>query len=237
MTLFPWGLIPRPSGAVATGGAEDCSPAYTKLSKMNLQYPAALRRGVLLKAEKAVDKSKLAWKEEGKKKVFDSPIFSIRESYSRSPENELRTCFVIDAADWVIVVPVLETPKGKKFVMVRQWRHGSQSLSLEFPGGVSEPGENPENAAAREMLEETGYRPGTLRKIGEFNPNPAIMSNRTHFFLAENLVNTGSKSLDPDEYVETELVEIKEVMRGMGGPPFIHALMGSAMSLYLKIEG
>ncbi|MCL2191274.1 MAG: NUDIX hydrolase [Treponema sp.] len=149
----------------------------------------------------------------------------------------MRTYTVIDAVDWVIVIPVLETPQGKKFVMVRQWRHGSQSLSLEFPGGVSEPGEEPIDAAAREMLEETGYKPGRMRKIGEFSSNPAIMSNRTHFFLAEDLVDTGERKLDSDEYVETELVNIDAVVRGMGQPPYIHALMGSAMALYLKADG
>ena len=181
-----------------------------------------------------IDENRLAWKEESKKKVFDCRIFSICETYSRSPENELRTYTVIDAVDWVIVLPVLETPQGKKFVMVRQWRHGSRSLSLEFPGGVSELGEDPKDAAAREMLEETGYKPRAMRKIGEFNPNPAIMSNRTHFFLAEGLIDTGNKKLDSDEYVETELVSIEAVAQGMGQPPYIHALMGSAMALYLQ---
>ena len=181
-----------------------------------------------------MEEEKLAWNEEGRKKVFDCRIFSIRESYCRSPENELRTYTVIDAADWVIVVPVLDTPQGKEFVMVRQWRHGSYSLSLEFPGGVSEPGEDPIDAAAREMLEETGYKPGRIRKIGEFSSNPAIMSNRTHFFLAEDLVDTGKRALDSDEYVETELVNIDDVINGMGQPPYIHSLMGSAMALYLQ---
>ena len=181
-----------------------------------------------------MESGNLVWNEEGGKKVFDCGIFSIRESRSRSPEGALRTFTVIDAADWVIVMPVLETPQGKKFVMVRQWRHGSLSLSLEFPGGVFEPGEDPRAAAAREMLEETGYRAGSMRKIGEFNANPAIMSNTTHFFLAEDLSDTGRRKLDTDEYVETELVDIESVVKGMGRPPYIHALMGSAVSLYLR---
>jgi len=184
-----------------------------------------------------MEKEKLAWKEESRKKVLDTRIFSVHESYCWSPEEELRKYTVIDAVDWVIVVPVLETPQGNKFVMVRQWRHGSQSLSLEFPGGVSEIGEKPSVAAAREMLEETGYKPGALRRLGEFNPNPAIMSNKTHFFLAEALVDTGQKRLDSDEYVITELVDIEAVVQGMGQPPYIHALMGSAMFLYLQAMG
>ena len=177
----------------------------------------------------------LSWKEESRKKVFECRVFSVCESLCRSPDEQLRAYTVIDAADWAIIIPVLETPQGKKFVMVRQWRHGSRCLSLEFPGGVFEPGENPQEAAARELLEETGYKPGTIRKIGEFSPNPAIMSNTAHFFLATDLVNTGKQELDPDEYVEVELVSEDSVVKGMGKPPYLHALMGSALALYLQL--
>ena len=181
--------------------------------------------------------TKLAWKEEGRKKVFVSRVFSVCECYCRSPCEELRTYTVIDSADWAIVVPVLQTPQGRKFVMVRQWRHGLQGMSLEFPGGVFEPDENPQDAAARELLEETGYKPGAIRKIGEFSPNPAIMSNKVHFFLAEDLVDTGRQRLDADEFMEVELVSEEAAIQGMGKPPFVHALMGSALSLYLQQKG
>jgi 8-oxo-dGTP pyrophosphatase MutT (NUDIX family) len=181
-----------------------------------------------------IDDKNLAWKQESSKKVFDCRVFSVRESACKSPDDELRTFMVLDAADWAIIVPLLHTPQGEKFVMVRQWRHGSEEISLEFPGGVFEPGENPEEAAARELQEETGYRPGKIQKIGEFSPNPAIMSNRVHFFLAEDLENTGKQDLDEDEFVEVALVDPSEVFQGMGQPPYIHALMGSALTLYLK---
>jgi 8-oxo-dGTP pyrophosphatase MutT (NUDIX family) len=181
-----------------------------------------------------MNEEKLAWKEESRKKVFSSSVFSVSESYCKSPYDELKTFTVIDAADWAIVVPVLETGEGKKFIMVRQWRHGSRSLSLEFPGGVFEHGENPQDAACRELEEETGYRPGLMQKLGEFSPNPAIMANKVHFFLASALVDTGRQHLDADEFVEVELVNIEEVLQGMGKVPYVHALMGSALTLYLQ---
>jgi 8-oxo-dGTP pyrophosphatase MutT (NUDIX family) len=178
-----------------------------------------------------MNEENLAWKEESRKKVFNSPVFSVFESYCKSPHDEPKTFTVLDAADWAIVVPVLET---NKFVMVRQWRHGSRSLSLEFPGGVFEQGENPQSAACRELQEETGYRPGSILKLGEFSPNPAIMANKVHFFLAEKLIDTGRQHLDADEFVEVELVDIKEVLQGMGKAPYVHALMASALTLYLQ---
>jgi len=118
--------------------------------------------------------------------------------------------------------------------MVWQWRHGSKCLSLEFPGGVFEPGENPEEAAIREMYEETGYKPGKIVKLGEFSPNPAIMSNKVHFFLAEELIGDGIQCLDEDEYVEVALVDTDDVFQGIGKEPYVHALMGTALALYRR---
>jgi 8-oxo-dGTP pyrophosphatase MutT (NUDIX family) len=183
-----------------------------------------------------INKNKLIWKEESRKKVFDCRVFSVRESVCRAPNDKTGVFSVIEAADWAIVVPVLNSPSGKKFVMVWQWRHGYLDLSLEFPGGVFEPGENPEEAAYRELLEETGYRAGKILKLGEFSPNPAIMSNKVHFFLAEELVNTGKQGLDADEFVEVEEVDVDAVCKGMGKPPYIHALMGTALAMYLTSE-
>jgi len=202
------------------------------------------------------DKPNLKWTEESRRKICDCRIFSVLESVCRAPAfkeaaaskeretspgvtndtkssaGECKTFSVIETKDWAIVVPVIDTPKGKQFVMVWQWRHGSQCLSLEFPGGVFEAGENPEEAAARELFEETGYKPQKIKKIGEFNPNPAIMTNRVHFFLAEDLADQGKRNLDEDEFVEVELVDIDRAINGMGREPFIHALMGTAAAMY-----
>jgi len=178
----------------------------------------------------------LIWKEESRRTVFSCPVFSVGERFCRSPEEILKTFTVLDAPDWAIVIPALETGRGREFVMVRQWRHGARELSLEFPGGVFEPGEDPLAAAAREFREETGYTAGKIEKMGEFNPNPAIMSNRVHFFLAWDLKPPVEQELDEDEYVEVETVPWREVLAGLGKPPYIHALMGTAMSLYLGRE-
>jgi 8-oxo-dGTP pyrophosphatase MutT (NUDIX family) len=176
----------------------------------------------------------LIWKEEGRRILFDCPVFAVGERACRSPGGELRAFSVMDAPDWAIVIPVIESGGKKRFVMVRQWRHGSQELSLEFPGGVFERGEGAAEAAARELREETAYAAGKITKLGECSPNPAIMSNRVHFFLAENLSPLESQDLDEDEYINVTTVPPAEVFRDMGKPPYVHALMGTALALYLR---
>ena len=181
-----------------------------------------------------MDKQKLVWTQESQKKIFDSRVFSVRESYCRSPNDTMYTYTVIDAPDWAMVIPVLDTEQGKKFLMVKQWRHGSQDISLEFPGGVSEKDEEPEMTAARELREETGYVAGNIEKLGEFYPNPAIMSNKIHFFLASDMKEPLKQELDPDEFVEVEILPWEDVLRSLGTAPYSHALTGTAISLYLQ---
>jgi len=179
-------------------------------------------------------KDKLIWTEEDRRTVYSCPIFSVGERICRSPDNTLKTYTVLDTSDWALIIPVLETEHGRDFVMVRQWRPGYGDLSLEFPGGVFEKGEDSAAAALRELREETGYRAEKIEKLGDFNPNPAIMSNRVHFFIARDLKPPQSQELDDDEYMEVETLPWNEVFNGMGKPPYIHALMATAMTLYLK---
>jgi 8-oxo-dGTP pyrophosphatase MutT (NUDIX family) len=181
-----------------------------------------------------MENSHLIWNEKSRKDRFQNRIFTIQELACVSPGGQEGTFSVMDCRDWAIVIPVLNTAAGKEFVMVRQWRHGAQALSLEFPGGVCEAGEEPETGAARELSEETAYTPGRILKLGEMNPNPAIMTNRVHFFVAEDLRDTGSRNLDADEYVDVEIIPADTVIRDMGKPPYIHSLMAAALMLYLR---
>jgi 8-oxo-dGTP pyrophosphatase MutT (NUDIX family) len=178
--------------------------------------------------------NKLIWKEESRKDLFSCRVLTLQERNCRSPEGAVQAFTVMNAPDWAIVIPVLETDRGREFVMVRQWRHGSQEISVEFPGGVFEKGETGIEAAAREMREETAWIAGKITPLGVMSPNPAIMSNHVHFFLAEDLKPAEAQDLDDDEYVEVQPIPVDEVIENMGKPPYTHSLMASALMLYLR---
>jgi 8-oxo-dGTP pyrophosphatase MutT (NUDIX family) len=177
--------------------------------------------------------ARLAWKEQSRSEVFRSKVFSVRDTVSRSPEGVDGHYTIMDCPDWAIIVPVLKTEKGDCFVMVRQWRHGSNAISLEFPGGVIEKGENPDDGARRELGEETAYSAGTFFKLGAMGPNPAIQSNTLNIYCASDLQKLPGQKLDADEFVDVEIVPLADAKKGMGKPPFIHALTAAGLGLYL----
>ncbi|MDR2097561.1 MAG: NUDIX hydrolase [Spirochaetaceae bacterium] len=175
---------------------------------------------------------KLVWRELERQIVFDTRIFSVTNRLCVSPQDERESFTVIETNDWVVVIPVLDG--GDSFFMVRQWRHGVKEISLEFPGGVIESHETPLEGAERELREETGCIAGKMTKLGVMSPNPAIMANRVHFFLAEDIRVEGDLRPDKDEFISAEKISSAEVMRGIGSPPYIHALMATALCFYTR---
>jgi 8-oxo-dGTP pyrophosphatase MutT (NUDIX family) len=174
----------------------------------------------------------LMWKELSRKEVFKTRVFSVYEQTCRSPEGVEGKYAIIDRPNWVMVIPVIKTAQGVDFLLVKQWRHGVQALSLEFPGGVIEKDEAPETAAARELLEETACKAGKLRLLGCMSPNPAIDTNRQYYYVAEDLVDTGKQHLDEDEFVHPLRMSEADMIAGMGKPPLFHGLVAAALGLY-----
>ncbi len=176
------------------------------------------------------------WVLKSKKKLYDYSIFSAAELRSLGPQGKEGRFIVLDAPDWAVVIPVMEKNGHRQIVAVRQYRHGAEQVMMEFPGGVVEKGEEAAKAAARELEEETGYRAGTLEKLGECSPNPAFMTNRFHIFLAGDLTRSGQQNLDEFEFVDVELVPEEEVFSAMGKAPWNHALMTTALWYYQNRE-
>lgn len=173
---------------------------------------------------------KLKWQTGETKTLLKTVVCDVTSNHNTSASGVEGDYIIFNAPDWVIVIPELD----EKFLMVKQWRHGSKCLSVEFPGGVIDKGEDPLTAAVRELKEETGYIAGKITKLGSVNPNPALFNNQTHIFLAENLTKVSEQELDNDEFINFMELPVKEVIEGIGTPQFPHAIMGTAVALYLK---
>ncbi|MBQ6153888.1 MAG: NUDIX hydrolase [Ruminococcus sp.] len=173
---------------------------------------------------------KLKWKTNSREEILSTPVFDVYNQAETSATGLDGDYIAIDAPDWVMTVPVYQN----KFVLVRQWRHAAEKLSIEFPGGIADEGEDPAKTAYRELLEETGFKAGKITHLGTVSPNPALFSNRFHVYLAEELVPTGETALDDDELVSCELVPIDEVIASYGEEEYSHALMGVALAFFLR---
>jgi ADP-ribose pyrophosphatase len=181
------------------------------------------------------DDSHLEWEEEYREKESSFGIFDVYRVTRVSPKGLRANFIVVDAPDWVTVVPVLKDNDGKDcFLMVRQFRHGSRTTTLEFPAGTVEWQEEPNHAARRELIEETGRAPEQVIFLGESSPNPSFMCNTTYTYLALDLGPEQDQDLDEFEEMDRVLVPIDEVVQKMGTPPYDNTIMIGALAYYLR---
>lgn len=163
--------------------------------------------------------------------VSDHGVFQVeRLTYDRLP----RDVFVFTCPDWCNVVA--ETPAGE-IVLVWQYRFGTDALSLEIPGGVIDPGEAPEVAARRELLEETGYVSDDLELLSVVEPNPALQSNRCYTYLARGAVPTGATAFDDLEDLEVALLARAQVPALLDSGQVTHALVVAGLETYARRFG
>jgi ADP-ribose pyrophosphatase len=150
------------------------------------------------------------WEKITSKPAGDFRIFTIRTDTKISPRTgDQHDVFIIDSVNWVNVIAVTA---DEELVMVEQYRHGSNTVELEIPGGMMDPGDaSPVETAVRELREETGYEGENARVLGRILPNPAIMSNVCYTVLVEKCRYVCDVEFDHGEDLQTKLVPAREV--------------------------
>ena len=162
--------------------------------------------------------------------ISDHGVFRVeRLVYEKTPLP--RDIFVFTCPDWCNVIA--ETPEGE-VVFVWQYRHGTDQLSLEIPGGVIDEGEEPIVAARRELREETGYECESIELLSIVEPNPALQNNRCFTYLARGARPTAETAFDDLEDLETVLVPIAEIPEVLDDGSVTHALVAVALETYLR---
>ena len=175
------------------------------------------------------------WREMSRETVGDFRIFTVERSVAQSPvDGQTRAFHRIQSQNWTQIVPI--TADGH-VVMIRQYRHGAQRVTLEIPGGLVDPGEDPAAAAMRECLEETGYRARHAEPLGIVNPNPALFANRLYGYFATGVERERGVQNTGTEVTEPVLVPVTKLRGMLESGEIDHALVAQTLWRYLYLHG
>jgi ADP-ribose pyrophosphatase len=166
--------------------------------------------------------------------LIENWLFRLRRERFRSrTSGKTHDFFVTHLADGVQAVAVT---RRQQVVLVRQFRAGSRRDSLEMPGGLLEPGEDPCTAGARELLEETGYTGDPPVLLGAVWPNPALLTMRNFTILVRNVRRVAKPRPDPSEELAIERIPVRDIPELIKSGCIDHAVCVAGLLWWLTLE-
>lgn len=171
------------------------------------------------------------WETINRKILHDFKLMQIEAKEVRSPRTgDAADVLAVHFPAWVVVLAITA---AQEVVMVRQYRHGSEKIHLELPGGLVDPEDpSPIAAARRELLEETGYGSRDCRIMGECYPQPAILSNKCFACLAVDVEYQKEPALDEGEDLEVVKIPLARVLSKIHDNRIDHGMTLLAFTYY-----
>jgi 8-oxo-dGTP pyrophosphatase MutT (NUDIX family) len=167
----------------------------------------------------------------GSEIVISHPFMDLVRHRIETEGGAWREVVTLAMPDWVACAAI--TADGR-FVLVRQHRHGVDAATLEPAGGLVDPGESPEVAALRELLEETGFAASGVESLGWVHPNPVLQDNRCHMFLARDARSVSEPQVSEAEETEVVILDAAELRAALQDGTITHALAIVALGRALE---
>lgn len=140
--------------------------------------------------------------------VFENSFFKIHKDKCKKADGSIvEDYYTIDRPTVAVIAALTEK---NEVVLVKQYRHPVKNTDIELPAGYIEKNENIEQAAHRELLEETGYEAESLEEIHKVYSSAGLMSNNIHFFVGKNAKKIAEPKLDENEDIEVLVESIEK---------------------------